>query len=89
LSANLPNNHLQTFQDPPNTVEVLARKIGLLTKETPRDIAKKEGTMVDELSPEKLELARAIVLDGDQMALMMEEGLSHAMRTHDEVIIAR
>ena len=44
--------------------------------------------MVDELSPEKLEQAKAIVLDGSQMALMMEEGLSHIMRTHDEVVIS-
>ena len=62
--------------------------MGLITKETPEDIAKKEGVMVDELSPEKLEQAKAIVLDGSQMALMMEEGLSHIMRTHDEVVIS-
>lgn len=66
----------------------MARKMGLITKETPEDIAKKEGVMVDELSPEKLEQAKAIVLDGSQMALMMEEGLSHIMRTHDEVVIS-
>jgi hypothetical protein len=69
-------------------VKVVARKMGLITKETPEDIAKKEGVMVDELSPEKLEQAKAIVLDGSQMALMMEEGLSHIMRTHDEVVIS-
>lgn len=75
-------------QDPAPAVKVVARKMGLITKETPEDIAKKEGVMVDELSPEKLEQAKAIVLDGSQMALMMEEGLSHIMRTHDEVVIS-
>lgn len=66
----------------------LARKIGLLTKETPEDIAKKRGKVVEELSPDQLAEARALVLDNTQMALMMEDGLSHIMRTHDEVVIA-
>jgi hypothetical protein len=66
----------------------MARKIGLITKDTPEDIAKREGVLVDEMSPELAAQAKAIVLDGAQMALMMEEGLSHIMRTHDEVVIA-
>jgi hypothetical protein len=82
------NEPPHTHQDPAPAVKVVARKMGLITKETPEDIAKKEGVMVDELSPEKLEQAKAIVLDGSQMALMMEEGLSHIMRTHDEVVIS-
>jgi sodium/potassium-transporting ATPase subunit alpha len=79
---------IMVSQDLPPAVTVLAKHVGLITHDTAEEIAKREGVSVAELGEEKLASISAVVLDGTQLGLMLDDGLSQILKSHSEVVIA-
>ncbi|KAL7725561.1 hypothetical protein ACLKA6_003181 [Drosophila palustris] len=72
--------------DHPITAKAIARSVGIITKPTAEDLAKKRGLPISEIDPRQ---ASAIVVNGGELQEMKAEDLDAIIYHHNEIVFAR
>ncbi|KAM8701649.1 hypothetical protein ACLKA7_005522 [Drosophila subpalustris] len=68
------------------TAKAIARSVGIITKPTAEDLAKKRGLPISEIDPRQ---ASAIVVNGGELLEMKAEDLDAIIYHHNEIVFAR
>lgn len=74
--------------DHPSTAKAIARSVGIMSpkNETVEDIAYRQGVRIEEVDSR---LAKAIVVEGNQMKTMTNQEIESVIQSYDEIVFAR
>ncbi|KAL0276729.1 UNVERIFIED_CONTAM: hypothetical protein PYX00_004240 [Menopon gallinae] len=72
--------------DHPVTAEAIARKVGIISTDTRKDLATRMGIPEDKVPKSHV---KAIVVPGDQLRLMSKDQLDDVLLNHSEIVFAR
>ncbi|KAK6633135.1 hypothetical protein RUM43_012879 [Polyplax serrata] len=72
--------------DHPVTAEAIAKKVGIISKGTRKDVAAAMGIPEDKVDSKDV---KSIVVSGDQLRSMSADELDKIIKNHDEIVFAR
>lgn len=72
--------------DHPVTAEAIARQVGIITKETRKDISQRTGIPEKDVRQSQV---KATVITGDQLRRMDSQQLDDCLKYHSEIVFAR